>query len=160
MRCTLCFVLLLLRLVGVSGFSPIHLHVQSHPTCQDTHVKPAVSKSLLVPRPSSLNAIRGANGIELANLMYDSTSTAFDAWEWTAVLGAPAALVAGAVLVTLSETRERMQPRKRDKSWVRCAKQWFRFLTVSLQVQLYSQPKKQTLICKFTIPTRVFPYRR
>ena len=49
----------------------------------------------------------------------------------TANLGAPAALVAGAVLVTLSETRETMQPKRSDKTWVRLAKQWFRFLIVS-----------------------------
>ena len=81
---------------------------------------------------TKLNA--GAKGgIELAGLLYDSTSTAFDAWEWTANLGAPAALVAGAVLVTLSETRETMQPRRSDKRWVRLAKQWFRFLIVSAE---------------------------
>ena len=49
----------------------------------------------------------------------------------TANLGAPAALVAGAVLVTLSETRDTMQPKRSDKTWVRLAKQWFRFLIVS-----------------------------
>lgn len=91
--------------------------------------------SSIVHSPSSctttqLNA--GAKGgIELAGLLYDSTSTAFDAWEWTANLGAPAALVAGAVLVTLSETRETMQPKRSDKSWIRFAKQGFRFLIMS-----------------------------
>ena len=49
----------------------------------------------------------------------------------TANLGAPAALIAGAVLVTLSETRESMQPKKSEKRWIRLAKQWFRFLIVS-----------------------------
>lgn len=64
--------------------------------------------------------------IELSGLIYDSTSTAFDAWEWTANIGAPAALVAGAVLVTLSETREDSAPRnptargRATSSW-RCA---------------------------------------
>ena len=29
-------------------------------------------------------------GIELAGLVYDSTSTAFDGWEWTSNMGAPA----------------------------------------------------------------------
>ena len=46
-------------------------------------------------------------------------------------MGAPAALIAGAVLVTLSETRESMQPKKSEKRWIRLAKQWFRFLIVS-----------------------------
>mmetsp|Transcript_4620 Transcript_4620/g.10322 ORF Transcript_4620/g.10322 Transcript_4620/m.10322 type:complete len:303 (-) Transcript_4620:71-979(-) len=100
-----------------------------------------IPSSSLVPPPimrnkpsidkAALGAVKGANGIELAGLLFDSTSTAFDAWEWTANLGAPAALVAGAVLVTLSETREAMQPRKTDKNWVRLAKQWFRFLIMS-----------------------------
>ena len=85
------------------------------------------------PHPSSLTqrSAGAKGGIELAGLLYDSTSTAFDAWEWTANLGAPAALVAGAVLVTLSETRESMQPKKSEKRWIRLAKQWFRFLIVS-----------------------------
>ena len=67
----------------------------------------------------------------MAGLLYDETSTAFDAWEWTANLGAPAALVAGAVLVTLSETREELAPRKTDKNWIRVAKQMCRFLLLS-----------------------------
>jgi hypothetical protein len=76
-------------------------------------------------------ASAATSGIELANLLYDSTSTAFDAWEWTAVLGAPAALVAGTVLVTLSETRQAMAPRKSDKNWVRVVKQMTRFLLMT-----------------------------
>jgi hypothetical protein len=67
----------------------------------------------------------------MANLLYDNTGTAFDAWEWTSNLGAPAALVAGAVLVTLSETREDLAPRKTDKNWIRVAKQMCRFLLLS-----------------------------
>jgi hypothetical protein len=64
-------------------------------------------------------------------LLYDSTSTAFDAWEWTANLGAPAALVAGAVLVTLSENRVDMAPRRQDRKWIRLVKQTCRFLLLS-----------------------------
>ena len=37
----------------------------------------------------------GLGGIELSGLLYDSTATAMEAWEWTANMGAPAALVAG-----------------------------------------------------------------
>eukprot|EP00977_Amphora_coffeiformis_P003733 scaffold742_cov165-Amphora_coffeaeformis.AAC.9 len=80
---------------------------------------------------TSLYGFPGLGKIELAGLLYDSTSTAFDAWEWTACLGAPAALVAGAVLVTLSETREDMAPRKTDKKWIRIVKQFTRFLLMS-----------------------------
>lgn len=82
--------------------------------------------------PHMPKSLQGAFGtIELAGLVYDSTSTAFDAWEWTACLGAPAALVAGAVLVTLSETRQDMAPRKTDKKWIRTVKQVTRFLLMS-----------------------------
>jgi len=73
----------------------------------------------------------GFGTIEMANLLYDDTSTAFDAWEWTANLGAPAALVAGAVLVTLSETRQDMAPKRTDKPWIRVIKQLCRFLLLS-----------------------------
>jgi hypothetical protein len=69
--------------------------------------------------------------VEMAGLVYDSTSTAFDSWEWAANLGAPSALVAGAVLVTLSDTRVDMSPRKADKSWVRVVKQSCRLLLLS-----------------------------
>mmetsp|Transcript_11696 Transcript_11696/g.26179 ORF Transcript_11696/g.26179 Transcript_11696/m.26179 type:complete len:293 (-) Transcript_11696:117-995(-) len=127
MRHILCCVVVFLHVRASIGFAPIRSHA-AHVTAVST--KPLFSPSNS-PHSTALGAIRGANGIELAGLLYDSTSTAFDAWEWTAVLGAPAALVAGAVLVTLSETRDRMQPRKSDKNWIRCAKQWFRFLTMT-----------------------------
>jgi len=80
---------------------------------------------------TALNGLPGMGKIELAGLLYDSTSTAFDAWEWTACLGAPAALVAGAVLVTLSETRQDMAPKQSDKKWIRTIKQITRFLLMS-----------------------------
>jgi hypothetical protein len=51
--------------------------------------------------------------------------------EWTANIGAPAALVAGAVLVTMSETREDLAPRRADIWWVRKAKMAMRFLLLS-----------------------------
>ena len=37
--------------------------------------------------------------VEFAEVLYDDTSTAFEAWEWTSNMGAPAALIATAVLV-------------------------------------------------------------
>ena len=95
-------------------------------------------RSLLVAPPGTTTSLlpstglaASLRGVELRNLLYDSTSTAFDAWEWTANLGAPAALVAGAVLVTLSETRGHMAPRRQDKNWVRLLKQSTRFLLLS-----------------------------
>lgn len=70
-------------------------------------------------------------GIEVSDVVYDSVSTAFDAWEWTNAIGAPAALVAGAVLVTLSETRETTAPRKADSRRTRFLKLSMRFLLLT-----------------------------
>jgi hypothetical protein len=72
-----------------------------------------------------------SSGIELSGVTYDSVSTAFDAWEWTNAISAPAALVAGAVLVTLGETREGTTPRKSDTSRVRFLKLCMRFLLLT-----------------------------
>ena len=80
--------------------------------------------------PFALSAWK-ESAIELSGLLYDSTSTAFDAWEWCNGLQAPAALVAGAVLVTLSETRNDFAPRKHDSRWIRLAKMTCRFLLLS-----------------------------
>jgi hypothetical protein len=91
------------------------------------------SSSLLPSTSSSTSKSTSLHAIQLASLLYDSTSTAFDAWEWTANLAAPAALVAGAVLVTLSENRVdvHMAPRRQDKKWIRLLKQTCRFLLLS-----------------------------
>lgn len=94
----------------------------------------SVPRPLTAPHRSATfraHTVPSTRGIELAGLLYDSTSTAFDAWEWTANLGAPAALVAGAVLVTLSETRQDMAPRRGDANWVRVVKLMTRFLLLS-----------------------------
>lgn len=69
--------------------------------------------------------------VEFSDLLYDDTSLAFDAWEWTSNMGAPAALIATAVLVTLSETRLQTAPQKSDKPWIRFLKQSMRFLLLS-----------------------------
>mmetsp|Transcript_13875 Transcript_13875/g.33562 ORF Transcript_13875/g.33562 Transcript_13875/m.33562 type:complete len:311 (+) Transcript_13875:61-993(+) len=82
--------------------------------------------------PSTSTSLNGApKGFELFNLFYDDVDMAFNAWEWTANIGAPAALVAGAVLVTLGETREESAPRSTDLWWVRKAKMTMRFLLLS-----------------------------
>lgn len=70
-------------------------------------------------------------GIQLSNLLYDSTETAFNAWGWTSNLGAPSALVGGAVLVSLSETRDKMTPKQFEKDWIRTLKLIYRFLLLS-----------------------------
>lgn len=56
---------------------------------------------------------------------------ASEAFAWCSNLGAPAALVAGAVLVTLGETREEMAPMRNDTAKVRRFKQLQRFLLLS-----------------------------
>lgn len=55
----------------------------------------------------------------------------FDTWEWTANLGAPAALVAGAVLATMVEAREYMSPTKSDSFQLRIIKKLCRFLLLT-----------------------------
>jgi len=82
-------------------------------------------------RPNKFSPSAVFGNIELKDLFYDDTSAAFNAWEWTANMGAPAALIGGAVLVTLSETREALAPRKSDSKWVRVLKQSMRFLLLS-----------------------------
>jgi hypothetical protein len=79
--------------------------------------------------PSPLFSIFGT--IELGDLFYDDASMAFSAWEWISNMGAPAALIGGAVLVTLSETREALSPRKNDVKWIRLAKLSMRYLLLS-----------------------------
>jgi hypothetical protein len=54
-----------------------------------------------------------------------------EAFDWLSNLGAPAALVAGAVLATLSQTREDLSPRKDDESWIRFTKKACRALLLS-----------------------------
>ena len=54
-----------------------------------------------------------------------------EAFDWTSHLGSPAALVAGAVLATLSQTRPDLAPLKEDKVWIRAAKKLCRALLLS-----------------------------
>lgn len=56
---------------------------------------------------------------------------AMEAFEWCSNLGAPAALVAGAVLATLSQTREDLAPCRSDPQWVRFSKKLCRALLLS-----------------------------
>jgi len=61
----------------------------------------------------------------------DALEMSTEAFEWCANLGAPAALVGGAVLATLSETREFLAPRKQDSRRIRISKQLTRLLLLS-----------------------------
>ena len=46
--------------------------------------------------------------VEFRDVLYDDTSSAFDAWEWTSNMGAPAALIAAYVLHVLFFTSRRL----------------------------------------------------
>ena len=103
-------------------------------------VLPGGSPHLRAGAPQSFTRLpyaRPSEGIQLAGTLYDSTDLAFSAWEWLNGLGAPAALVAGAVLVTLHDTRAEMSPRKGDKKGVRWAKQLVRFFYVSVDCAMH-----------------------
>lgn len=131
----LFFIAAVVSLISVEAFAP----VRPSSLARTSDVSTLTPSASLLQHPLSkgrtkstaLNAVLGLGKIELADVLYDSTSLAFDSWEWTACLGAPAALVAGAVLVTLSETRQDMAPRKTDKNWIRTVKQITRFLLMS-----------------------------
>lgn len=61
----------------------------------------------------------------------DDATLAMGAFEWCSNLGSPSALVAGAVLATLSQTRENLVPRVTDNSWIQFAKKLCRALLLS-----------------------------
>lgn len=85
------------------------------------------------------------------------------AFEWCANLGAPAALVAGAVLATASEHRHRLVSRKSDERWVRHVKNWCRFLLLSsftLEIfSIFVTTVTATLLLKTDFASEVGPYR-
>jgi hypothetical protein len=119
------------RPIGVDYWRQFEINIaaQQQPasTKRKHHILPSDSSltSLYIQLPSVFGTV------EFAEVLYDDTSTAFDAWEWTSNMGAPAALIATAVLVTLSETRLDTSPKKLDKSWVRFLKRTMRFLLLS-----------------------------
>lgn len=88
---------------------------------------PRVASTSTTARP--LTFTRGT--IELSGLIYDSTSQAFEAWQWTVGTGAPAALIAGAVVVRLAETRLHTVPKPTDTPNSRFLKHLLRFLLLS-----------------------------
>jgi len=94
------------------------------------HRNPVIFRNSVRTASTSLN-LAPSDGIELGYVVYDCVEKAASAWDWTANLGAPAALVAGAVLATLLETRETMTPRNNDAKWIRMLKKSCRFLLLS-----------------------------
>ena len=113
------------------GRSSPHRHALIEPVTRGIAPTPLSSPLSTAGSYSSALGSVSTKGIEVAGLLYDSTSTAFDAWEWTNGMGAPAALIAGAVLVTLCESRESSSPRKNDKNSTRLLKMSMRFLLCS-----------------------------
>merc|ERR1740138_1013343 len=91
----------------VSAFAPSQITSRSRPLLPK--IRPlALHHPLVNPlQPYGIHSAIPTKGIELAGLVYDETSRALDA---------------GAVLVTLSETREQMQPKSKDKRWIRLSK--------------------------------------
>lgn len=73
---TMLLLLLFLLITGTDSFAPLSVRTS-----------PRISRQTATP-----SALRYIKGFELSDLLYDDVSTAFDAWEWTANLGAPAAL--------------------------------------------------------------------
>lgn len=125
MRGVRLLLFMLLFLTDANGFAPVRTltHTSprhSHWQDKSSRVTGGQDKALY----SLLVTLRGGGLVNDAEL-------AKDAFEWCANLGAPAALVAGAVLATLAETRGDMSPRKNDKSWIRFAKKSCRFLLLS-----------------------------
>lgn len=59
------------------------------------------------------------------------TQLILDSWQWTANLGAPEALVSGAVLATMVGAREDMAPKKSDSRCIRFVKKLCYFLLLS-----------------------------
>ena len=123
----------LLRFLLLTGYlKETFAFVSQHSFLKPIHksVPPAVTKCGNGPLAAiSMSKIFGT--VEWNDVLYDDTSVAFDAWEWTSNMGAPSALIAAAVLVTLSETRISSVPKRDDKRWVRFTKRMMRFLLMS-----------------------------
>lgn len=93
--------------------------VQHHPQLSTSHRKSFSPRT----RQSTALQYGESRGVDSQLL--------FDTWEWTANLGAPAALVAGAVLATMVESREQLSPKNSDKAYVRRLKKATRLLFLS-----------------------------
>jgi hypothetical protein len=89
--------------------------------------------ALRSPSPSSTASTTVATSAAAATTIASQLdqSLLFNTWEWCANLGAPAALVAGAVLATMVEGREALAPKQADTFSTRLLKKWCRFLLLS-----------------------------
>ena len=77
-----------------------------------------------VPQNLSLSNLVSLRGGDMSEMLKD-------AWEWNANLGAPAALVAGAVIATFSDKKEDLTANEDDKRWVKRVKRLCRFFLLS-----------------------------
>jgi len=107
--------------VSISG-SAFHAKLQVPALFGRRSILTTTSTSIDSSTLHSLATLRGGG---------DEIEIASNAFEWCANLGAPAALVGGAVLATLAETREDMAPRKSDTPLTRLKKKIARFLLLS-----------------------------
>ena len=98
------------------------LGVQSHPSV--CHYRTTSFKSHAVD-----NVI--LDSLQAAQDLVSDDTLAMEAFEWCSNLGGPSALVAGAVLATLSQTRGDLAPCRSDPQWVRISKKLCRALLLS-----------------------------
>ncbi len=77
-----------------------------------------------VPQKLSLSNLVALRGGDLGGMLKD-------AWEWNANLGAPAALVAGAVIATFSDKKEDLTAKEDDERWVKRVKRLCNFFLLS-----------------------------
>jgi len=107
--------------------------------CFTPHKRIALTAHTAIPRKKGLRmmhpcakhaaaAILGIRGGEHVPLDPDLL---LSTWQWCANLGAPAALVAGAVLATLIESREALAPAATDKAATRLLKKTCRLLLLT-----------------------------
>lgn len=114
MRCGV-WIPLLLSLSSLIEYTNGHSFVPNSPIGKSSKEK-LTSTSLVLSIPRG-----GVDDLEMA----------VDAFDWCANLGAPAALVGGAVLATLAGTREFLSPKRKDTRVRRLLKQSTRFLLLS-----------------------------
>ena len=79
---------------AVTGFAPSS-YSSSFPTLKEPAHFPSsktVDPTVRLGTSAQYGSV-ATKGIELAGLLYDDTGRAFDAWEWTANLGAPAGML-------------------------------------------------------------------
>ena len=87
--------------------------------------------TLQKPSPLIQPRLKPSTALNYGELRGVDSQLLFDTWEWCANLGAPAALVAGAVLATMVESRSFLEPKRADHKIVRFAKKATRFLLMT-----------------------------